>query len=344
MTDNFGYYQVLGVSQNATPEEIKRAYREKAKKYHPDLCSGPDCVQKFREVNEAYEFLKNSKQRTIYNTQYANWGQFREDETYRYSLDQIILNLINSLNNPNSLMRNYAVEALVRIGAAAFDAVIKASNSTDEVIRRKSCDILGRMGNPNAIPSLIRLLNDPDRYVRRRAAKALTRIYDQSTVVPLMNSLQDHEKKVRYRSAEALGKIGDKRAVDQLIKSLNDPSSTVRRKVIVALGEIGDPKAVDHIRLCLKDDSGGVRSTAKHILKYGFHVSYHQIVKPTGRLNKRSAELCPKCGNPCIPNSNYCPTCGHRLNHTYRICGKCGNLTKADDNFCTTCGASVKKY
>ena len=339
MADNFGYYQVLGVDQNATPEEIKRAYRQLAKKYHPDLCHNPDCVQKFREVNEAYEFLKDNKQRTIYNTNYQSWSQFSQDETYSSSLDQIILNLINSLGNPNSIMRNYAVEVLVRIGAPAFDEVLQASSSTDEVIRRKTCDILGRMGNPQGVPALVRLLNDPDRHVRRRAAKALTHVNSPSAVIPLLHALNDPEKKVRYRSAQALGVIGDKRAVVPLIKSLSDRSSTVRRKAIVSLGEIGDEQAVNPITWCLKDPSSHVRNTARNTLRYKFKFASRPKIKAEKR---RMQDICPNCSNPVVPNTNYCPTCGFSLKQEIELCPKCGNPILPNTNFCTSCGASIK--
>ena len=53
-------YKVLGVSKDATKDEIKRAYRKKAKEYHPDLHpDDPKAAEKMNEVNEAYDMLNN---------------------------------------------------------------------------------------------------------------------------------------------------------------------------------------------------------------------------------------------------------------------------------------------
>ena len=53
-------YKVLGISQNATQDEIKKAYRRKAREYHPDLHpNDPAATQKMNEVNQAYEMLSN---------------------------------------------------------------------------------------------------------------------------------------------------------------------------------------------------------------------------------------------------------------------------------------------
>ena len=61
------YYDVLGVSKSADANEIKRAYRKLAKKYHPDMNKADDAEAKFKEVQEAYEVLSNSEKRSTYD-------------------------------------------------------------------------------------------------------------------------------------------------------------------------------------------------------------------------------------------------------------------------------------
>ncbi|MFW5755437.1 MAG: DnaJ C-terminal domain-containing protein [Tangfeifania sp.] len=71
------YYKILGVSKNASQEEIKKAYRKLAVKYHPDKTQGDKKSEdRFKEIGEAYEVLKDPEKRKKYDQLGANWKQY----------------------------------------------------------------------------------------------------------------------------------------------------------------------------------------------------------------------------------------------------------------------------
>jgi molecular chaperone DnaJ len=73
MADKRDYYEVLGLKKGASDDEIKKAYRTLAKKYHPDVSSEPNAEAKFKEVQEAYDTLSDADKRSAYD-QYGHQG------------------------------------------------------------------------------------------------------------------------------------------------------------------------------------------------------------------------------------------------------------------------------
>ncbi len=72
------YYKILGVARDAKEDEIKRSYRKLARKYHPDVSKEPNAEERFKEVQEAYEVLKDQQKRAAYDQLGSGWQSGQE--------------------------------------------------------------------------------------------------------------------------------------------------------------------------------------------------------------------------------------------------------------------------
>lgn len=76
------YYKLLDIQQNASDEEIKKAFREQAIKWHPDRNQGTDTTLRMQEINEAYLILKDKEARARYDTEYNKFKQYQEQNRH----------------------------------------------------------------------------------------------------------------------------------------------------------------------------------------------------------------------------------------------------------------------
>jgi curved DNA-binding protein len=72
------YYKVMGLAKDASADDIKRAYRKLARKYHPDVSKEKDAEARFKELGEAYEVLKDPEKRAAYDQLGSNWQAGQE--------------------------------------------------------------------------------------------------------------------------------------------------------------------------------------------------------------------------------------------------------------------------
>lgn len=139
------YYDILGVSKNAAQDDIKKAYRKLARKYHPDLNpSDKSAEQKFKEINEAYSVLGDDKKRTEYDqfgkSPYEAGGQWYEGARPDFSqgfggFDDIFSDFFGSSSRTETFHRRgedilMAVELSLE---EAFTGVTRSINLTREV-------------------------------------------------------------------------------------------------------------------------------------------------------------------------------------------------------------------
>lgn len=157
MADKRDYYEVLGVDKNASEDEIKKAYRKLAKKYHPDLNPGnKEAEEKFKEANEAYEVLSDAEKKAKYDRfghagvdpNYgaggAGYGGFN-GQGFDFDLGDIFSNIFGGgfggfgggSSNPNAPQRGSDTQTSVTI---SFEEAAKGCEREVQFSRIEVCD------------------------------------------------------------------------------------------------------------------------------------------------------------------------------------------------------------
>lgn len=146
------YYQILGVSKDASQEDIKKAYRRLARKYHPDLNPGDKAAEeKFKEINEAYAVLGDPQKRAEYDRagttfeQFAGFEGFKDFDFFREGFD--FYDLFGDIFGTRRSDKHYergrdVVETIDLTLEEAFEGAIKPLT----INRTINCDACGGQG------------------------------------------------------------------------------------------------------------------------------------------------------------------------------------------------------
>ncbi|AHD06352.1 molecular chaperone DnaJ [Paenibacillus larvae] len=139
------YYEVLGVSKNASQEEIKKAYRKLARQYHPDVNKAADAEEKFKEAKEAYDVLSDNQKRATYdqfghvdpNQGMGGFGGGADFGGFGDIFDMFFGGGGSSRRNPNGPQRGSDLQYTMTI---EFKEAVFGKETDIQIPRTESCD------------------------------------------------------------------------------------------------------------------------------------------------------------------------------------------------------------
>lgn len=153
------YYEILGVPRNASEEEIKKAFRRLAFKYHPDHNKEPGAEEKFKEINEAYEVLSDTKKRASYDrygrATTLDWAGF--DEFNFGGLGDIFDAFFGATTSAQQRTPRKGNDLKANL-TISFEEAVFGTNKNIELWRIEACTLCGGLGskpgtNPEKCPN-----------------------------------------------------------------------------------------------------------------------------------------------------------------------------------------------
>ncbi|MFX1495831.1 MAG: molecular chaperone DnaJ [Promethearchaeota archaeon] len=155
---NKDYYKILGVSRDASKNDIKKSYRRLALKYHPDRNKSPEAEEKFKEISEAYAVLSDDEKRSQYDVRGSEWvgTPFTPEDLFRNidfddifrglgfgSFDRIFETLFGRRGRPEYVHKGNDLGYDLEI---TLEQVAKGGEVTIEIPRNEKCDVCNGSG------------------------------------------------------------------------------------------------------------------------------------------------------------------------------------------------------
>lgn len=205
--------------------------------------------------------------------------------------------LIELLKTPNPAIQDDIVDLFVSFKDLTFDALIKALQNPNDMVRRHAVIALGKIGDERAIEPITERLNDEAPGVRFYVPVALDMIGGEKIIEPMHEALKNEMAKVRTAAANILGKIEDEAGIDSLMNLLADNDSYAKTSAINALTKIGKP-AVPKLIAVLETDAENITLPPTEFIGDKIGNEYKKVLAKRAALEVSAASILGNINDP----------------------------------------------
>lgn len=250
MEDLSLYYKVLGLPVGAPIEEVKRAFRRLALKYHPDV-SSKEFHARYEEIVKAYHFL------TKRIVQQPRKREYSDDKRKRLS------------ERAKEILRKLESKARRRESSLSLNLLLDRLKSDNLYLRREVVRYLSNFGEEEALKAITDLLEDADLEVVKIAIKSIERWKYKPALLKLKTLVMNgKDPDIRRMALEAMVRMGGEEALETLISLLDHPVVEVRLAAVKGLMLLNDKRAMQSLLALLRvEQNVEVRTWIKKALE-----------------------------------------------------------------------------